>query len=51
MIDFKKWEQSTDEQKMQTCKAVSENINVGSITKADWKLMFDFLLEKVRGEQ
>jgi hypothetical protein len=50
MIDVNRWEQSTDEQKMQMCKAVNENINANSVSKDDWKLMFEFLLEKVQGE-
>ena len=50
MIDPVKWEQMTDEQKLQMCKSISEGVNINTITKADWKLMFDFLLDKtVRG--
>ena len=50
MIDQVKWEQMTDEQKLQMCKSISEGVNINTITKADWKLMFDFLLGKVQGE-
>ena len=50
MIDKEKWEQMNDEQKLQMCKSIREGVNVNTITKADWKLMFDFLLDKtVRG--
>lgn len=50
MIDPVKWEQMTDEQKLQMCKSINEGVNVNTITKADWKLMFEFLLDKtVRG--
>ena len=49
MIDILKWEQMTDEQKLLMCKSVNEGININAVTKADWKLMFEFLLEKVQG--
>lgn len=49
MIDLEKWEQSTDEQKLQMCKSVKENVNLKTITKNDWQLMFEFLLQKVQG--
>ena len=50
MIDKEKWEQMTDEGKLNICKSVSEGVNVNAVTKTDWKLMFDFLLDKtVRG--
>jgi hypothetical protein len=47
MIDSVKWEQMTDEQKLQMCESIKEGVNVNAITKADWKLMFEFLLDKV----
>lgn len=47
MIDPVKWEQMTDEQKLQMCKSINEGVNINTITKVDWKLMFDFLLNKV----
>lgn len=50
MIDKAKWEQSTDEQKLQMCNAVNENINANAVSKDDWKLLFEFLLKKVQGE-
>lgn len=49
MIDTSKWEQMTDEQKLQMCKSVSEAVNTNAISKSDWKLMFDFLLHKISG--
>ena len=49
MIDKEKWEQMTDEQKLQMCNSIKEGVNVNSITKADWKLMFEFLIGKVQG--
>ena len=49
MIDNVKWEQMTDEQKLHMCKSIKEGININTITKADWKLMFDFLLDMVQG--
>ena len=52
MIDSVKWEQMTDEQKLQMCCSIAEGANVNAVSKADWKLMFDFLLSKVvQGEQ
>lgn len=50
MIDPIKWEQMTDEQKLQMCRSISEGVNIAVIAKADWKLMFDFLLNKVQGQ-
>lgn len=47
MIDAEKWEQATDEQKLQMCRSVKENIKMDSVTKSDWKLMFEFLLGMV----
>ena len=47
MIDPVKWEQMTEEQKLQLCESVKEGVNVNAITKTDWKLMFEFLLVKV----
>lgn len=49
MIDSTKWEQMTDEQKLQMCKSINEGVNVNAITKADWKLMFEYLLDRVQG--
>ena len=49
MIDILKWDQMTDEQKLQMCESVNEGVNINAITKADWKLMFEFLLLKVQG--
>jgi hypothetical protein len=49
MIDSVKWEQMTDEQKLHMCISVKEGVNVNTITKLDWKLMFEFLLDKVQG--
>ncbi len=50
MIDVSKWEQSTDEQKLQLCESVVNNANEKAISKEDYILMFKFLLEKVQGE-
>lgn len=50
MIDSTKWEQMTDEQKLQMCKSIKEGVNINTVTKTDWKLMFEFLLDKVQGE-
>lgn len=47
MIDVMKWEQMTDEQKLQMCKSIREGVNIRTVTKEDWKLMFEFLLDKV----
>lgn len=47
MIDPTKWEQMTDEQKLQMCESIKEGINIRVVTKDDWKLMFEFLLDKV----
>ena len=44
MIDSAKWEQMTDEQKLQMCKSIDNGVKIGSVTKDDWKIMFDFLL-------
>ena len=50
MLDVTKWEQMTDEQKLQLCQSVREGVNIITVSKNDWKLMFDFLLSKVQGE-
>ena len=50
MIDAEKWNNATDEQKLQMCKTVKESVSTNVVSKADWKLMFEFLLEKVQGE-
>ena len=47
MIDVVKWEQMTDEQKLQMCKCIREGVNIRTVSKEDWKLMFEFLLDKV----
>lgn len=47
MIDVEKWEQATDEQKLQMCKSVKETGQSNAVTKSDWKLMFEFLLGMV----
>lgn len=49
MIDVTKWEQMTDEQKLQMCKSINEGVNVRAVSKDDWKLMFEYLLAKVQG--
>lgn len=49
MIDVNKWEQMTDEQKLQMCNSIKEGVNVRTVTKEDWKLVFEFLLDKVQG--
>lgn len=51
MISPEKWEQMTDEQKLQLCKSVDNGIKINSVTKDDWKIMFDFLLNKVTGSR
>jgi hypothetical protein len=50
MIDKNKWEQASDEQKLKMCKAVNDSINTNAVSKEDWKLMFEFLLNRVQGE-
>lgn len=49
MIDVEKWEQMNDEQKLQLCNSIKDGVSVRSISKDDWKLMFDFLMTKVQG--
>lgn len=49
MIASSKWDKMTDEQKLMLCESVKKGADVNSITKQDWKLMFDFLLNKVQG--
>lgn len=49
MIDGKKWEQMSDEQKLQFCISVDDGMHFMDVTKSDWLLMFEFLLEKARG--
>lgn len=46
MIDKEKWNSLNDKEKLETCKLVGVSITINSVTKADWKLMFDFLLSK-----
>lgn len=50
MINAEKWEQMTDEQKLLMCQAIHEGVNTNTVTKGDWKLMFEFLLGKVQGK-
>lgn len=50
MIDSTKWEQMTDEQKLQMCESIKEGINFRNVTKEDWQLIFEFLLDKVQGK-
>ena len=47
MIDPGKWEQMSDEQKLQMCKSIKEGVNIRTVSKDDWKLMFEFLLHKI----
>ena len=47
MIDPIKWEQMTDEQKLQLCNSIKDGVSVRSISKDDWKLMFEFLMDKI----
>ena len=49
VIDVEKWEQITDEQKMQMCEALAKNVNERAISKEDYILMFKFLMTKVQG--
>lgn len=51
MINKEKWEQMTDEQKLQLCVTMDSGVNVRNITKDDWYLMFKFLLETVQGSR
>lgn len=50
MIDSSKWEKLSDEQKLQLCKSINDGGNIKTVTKEDWKLMFEFLLKKVQGK-
>lgn len=47
MIDVSKWDNMSDEQKLQMCNSIKEGVNVNAISKSDWKLMFEFLLDKI----
>ena len=51
MIDPNKWNSMTDEQRLQMCKSIDEGININTVSKSDWYIMFKFLLEKVQGER
>jgi hypothetical protein len=50
MIDLEKWEQATEEQKIQTCVSLAEIANEKAISKDDYILMFRFLLKKVQDD-
>ena len=51
MIDVNKWNQMTDEQKLQMCISVRDTVKLDAVSKVDWNLMFDFLLAYVQGVQ
>ena len=50
MIDPKKWENCTDEMKMQVIKVIRAVMTDNSVTKADNKLITDFLIDKCEGK-
>lgn len=47
MIDPKKWEEATEEMKMMTVKVINTVATDNSITKADTKLITEFMLSKI----
>ena len=47
MIDKEKWNTMSDDEKMQMCKSLKTGAKVNNITKDDWKLMFDFLMDQL----
>lgn len=51
MIDKDKWNNGSDDQKMQMCQAIADGANEKAISKEDYILMFRFLLSKVQGKQ
>lgn len=46
MIDPKKWERLSDEQKMNTIKVIRAVMTENSVTKADNRLITDYLVNK-----
>ena len=50
MINAEKWEQMSDEQKLQMCESIDNGVSDRAVTKGDWLLIFKFLLNKVRGK-
>lgn len=48
MIDETKWNKASDEQKMNAIKVIRDFMIEKSVTKADNKLITDYLLKKMR---
>lgn len=46
MIDPKKWENSSDEIKLMACRIIKAVFDEDKVTKADTKLITDFLVNK-----
>ena len=51
MIDTNKWNEASDELKMETVKVIKSVMNDNAITKADNALITDYLLNKVQEDK
>lgn len=50
MIDQKKWEAATDEQKMNAIKVIRDFMTENAVTKADNRLITDYLVKRCERE-
>ncbi len=50
MIDKDKWEASSDDMKMKAIKVIRELMTENSVTKADNRLITDYLLKRCERE-
>ena len=51
MIYKEKWTAANEKEKMQICHAVKQGANERAISKEDYILMFNFLLEQCSGSR
>lgn len=51
MIDKEKWNTSNDTEKMKMCQAIRQGASEKAISKDDYILMFNFLLEQCSGSK
>lgn len=51
MIDKDKWTAADDGEKMKMCQAIRQGANERAISKEDYILMFNFLLEQCSGSR
>ena len=49
MIDETAWNQMTDKEKLKLCNWIQKGFGAGYLDEDDWKLLFNFLLNRVQG--